>query len=452
MRDAVGVAAARSARRSRRLASAAPAFSALDLLLEALARHGVHAEGREQLAQDVVGRQCRRARAPRGSGAISASTKCRTASRIISCSSLHWYTAALPRELDWPVKTRHGAWRRSKHRFEALQVRSRPGAVPDGRLRRLLPDRVRRQLAAAPHLPRCGSSVMTALSLVFYGYSRRPLRRGCCSAARRRRTGPSAGPSPTALGPDGEPHAESIDLVRAAVVVNLGVLGFFKYYGFFVDVVADALDSIGLDVSPPLLADHPAGRHLVLHVPGDQLRHRHLPRRASEPVPLARLRASTCRSSRTSSPARSCGRASSLPAARASAPTRAASTSAEAFLLIVARPVQEGRDLELPRHRARRPGVRRARRRTARSSSWSRVYAYAIQIYADFTGYTDIAIGCALLLGFRFPQNFDAPYRAAVAPGLLAPLAHDAVALAARLPLHPARRQPRRRARARTAT
>ena len=41
------------------------------------------------------------------------------------------------------------------------------------------------------------------------------------------------------------------------------------------------------------------------------------------------------------------------------------------------------------------------------------VYAYAIQIYADFSGYTDIAIGLALLLGFRFPQNFDAPYTAA---------------------------------------
>jgi D-alanyl-lipoteichoic acid acyltransferase DltB (MBOAT superfamily) len=39
-------------------------------------------------------------------------------------------------------------------------------------------------------------------------------------------------------------------------------------------------------------------------------------------------------------------------------------------------------------------------------------YAYAIQIYADFSGYTDIAIGCALLLGIRLPQNFDAPYRA----------------------------------------
>ena len=40
------------------------------------------------------------------------------------------------------------------------------------------------------------------------------------------------------------------------------------------------------------------------------------------------------------------------------------------------------------------------------------VYAYAFQIYADFSGYTDMAIGIALLLGFRFPANFDAPYTA----------------------------------------
>jgi len=39
-------------------------------------------------------------------------------------------------------------------------------------------------------------------------------------------------------------------------------------------------------------------------------------------------------------------------------------------------------------------------------------YAYAAQIYCDFSGYTDIAIGVALLMGFVFPQNFRAPYRA----------------------------------------
>jgi alginate O-acetyltransferase complex protein AlgI len=39
-------------------------------------------------------------------------------------------------------------------------------------------------------------------------------------------------------------------------------------------------------------------------------------------------------------------------------------------------------------------------------------YAYAAQIYCDFSGYTDMAIGLALLLGFVFPQNFNSPYRA----------------------------------------
>lgn len=40
------------------------------------------------------------------------------------------------------------------------------------------------------------------------------------------------------------------------------------------------------------------------------------------------------------------------------------------------------------------------------------VYGYAIQIYCDFSGYTDIAIGLALLMGFRIPINFNSPYKA----------------------------------------
>ncbi|MFL5955088.1 MAG: MBOAT family O-acyltransferase [Gaiellaceae bacterium] len=39
-------------------------------------------------------------------------------------------------------------------------------------------------------------------------------------------------------------------------------------------------------------------------------------------------------------------------------------------------------------------------------------YGYAVQIFADFCGYTNIAIGVALLLGFEFPQNFASPYAA----------------------------------------
>lgn len=40
------------------------------------------------------------------------------------------------------------------------------------------------------------------------------------------------------------------------------------------------------------------------------------------------------------------------------------------------------------------------------------VYGYAIQIYCDFSGYTDIAIGIALWLGFRLSVNFNSPYKA----------------------------------------
>src|SRR5580658_10738565 len=40
------------------------------------------------------------------------------------------------------------------------------------------------------------------------------------------------------------------------------------------------------------------------------------------------------------------------------------------------------------------------------------MYGYALQIYCDFSAYTDIAIGVANLLGYEFPQNFNYPYRA----------------------------------------
>ena len=41
------------------------------------------------------------------------------------------------------------------------------------------------------------------------------------------------------------------------------------------------------------------------------------------------------------------------------------------------------------------------------------VYGYGLQIYCDFSGYTDIAIGIGLLFGFRLPVNFNSPYKAA---------------------------------------
>ena len=40
------------------------------------------------------------------------------------------------------------------------------------------------------------------------------------------------------------------------------------------------------------------------------------------------------------------------------------------------------------------------------------VYGYTLQIYFDFSGYTDLAVGISLMLGFRLPPNFDSPYKA----------------------------------------
>jgi alginate O-acetyltransferase complex protein AlgI len=40
------------------------------------------------------------------------------------------------------------------------------------------------------------------------------------------------------------------------------------------------------------------------------------------------------------------------------------------------------------------------------------MYGYAAQIFCDFSAYSDMAIGLAVLMGYRFPQNFDQPYRA----------------------------------------
>ena len=49
---------------------------------------------------------------------------------------------------------------------------------------------------------------------------------------------------------------------------------------------------------------------------------------------------------------------------------------------------------------------------TGMLTAWSGVIAFGLQIYFDFSGYTDMAIGMAKLLGFHFPVNFRRPYLA----------------------------------------
>jgi D-alanyl-lipoteichoic acid acyltransferase DltB (MBOAT superfamily) len=44
--------------------------------------------------------------------------------------------------------------------------------------------------------------------------------------------------------------------------------------------------------------------------------------------------------------------------------------------------------------------------------SWSAILAYSMQLYFDFSGYSDMAIGLARMFGIRFPPNFNSPYKA----------------------------------------
>jgi D-alanyl-lipoteichoic acid acyltransferase DltB (MBOAT superfamily) len=46
------------------------------------------------------------------------------------------------------------------------------------------------------------------------------------------------------------------------------------------------------------------------------------------------------------------------------------------------------------------------------SAAWAGVLAYTMQIYFDFSGYSDMAIGASFMLGVRLPANFYSPYKA----------------------------------------
>jgi D-alanyl-lipoteichoic acid acyltransferase DltB (MBOAT superfamily) len=195
----------------------------------------------------------------------------------------------------------------------------------------------------------------------------------------------------------------------AAVAANLAVLGWFKYYGFFVTSVATTLRDLGVDISPRLVqVALPVGISFftfqalsyVFDVGRDVL----------DPAPLLDV-----------------------------------AVYLAFFPHLVAGPIVRASEF-LPQLR-RRPDPKRVDSSTAfwlitkglfkkvviasylstvlvdsvfatpnahsAPQVLAGIYGYAIQIYADFSGYTDIAIGLALLLGIRFPENFDRPYVAA---------------------------------------
>ena len=49
-------------------------------------------------------------------------------------------------------------------------------------------------------------------------------------------------------------------------------------------------------------------------------------------------------------------------------------------------------------------------------AAWAGALAYTFQIYFDFSGYSDMAIGLARMFGIRLPLNFHSPYKATTSP------------------------------------
>ena len=224
------------------------------------------------------------------------------------------------------------------------------------------------------------------------------------------------------------------------VAVDLGVLGVFKYYGFFVDEFGalPRLDRPGHAAAPAHA--RPADRALVHHLPGDLLRGRRQARPAAarqharlRPLPEL-LPARGGRPDRAGARVHPAARKAARPERRGGGRRRRPDR---------ARPGEEGGDSRLPGPRGGRPGVRRpgGLRRARRRAGRLRVRGpdllrlLGLHRHRHRRGAAD---------GLRLPAELQQPLPRHQLPRLLAPLAHDPVALPARLPLHPAGRQPRR--------
>jgi D-alanyl-lipoteichoic acid acyltransferase DltB (MBOAT superfamily) len=193
-----------------------------------------------------------------------------------------------------------------------------------------------------------------------------------------------------------------------AVAANLAVLGFFKYYGFFVTSVTDGLGALGIDANPPLLqVVLPVGISFFTFQALSYVIDRY--RDDTDGYPL--LDFAVYLSFFPHLVAGPIVRARELLPQLQERPDPRRVDAALAFRLIFAGLFKKVVISSFVASAAvdevfAVPGQYRS------LEILIAIYAYAIQIYADFSGYTDIAIGCALLLGLRFPQNFDAPYTA----------------------------------------
>jgi alginate O-acetyltransferase complex protein AlgI len=197
-------------------------------------------------------------------------------------------------------------------------------------------------------------------------------------------------------------------IMAATVAVDLGVLGLFKYYGFFVGEIGRFLDSLGLGMPLPLLSlALPIGLSFITFQAISyvvDVKRGHLP-------PASTLDFALYLSFFPHVVAGPIVRAREF-IPQLATPRDPRNVAVGAGVVLIA--IGLVKKVAIADYLAREVvdpvfGVPEA---YAAPDVALAAYAYAAQIYCDFSGYTDIAIGVALLMGFVFPQNFNNPYRA----------------------------------------
>jgi len=195
-------------------------------------------------------------------------------------------------------------------------------------------------------------------------------------------------------------------ILLASLVANLGVLGFFKYFGFFVDSTVELLEALGLGAPEwELQVLLPIGISFYTFQTLSYTIDRY---RRTLPAERSLLNFALYVSFFPQLVAGPIVRAKEfLPMAAAARVFRWESMRIGLQLVlwglfkkaVVADNLAPFIDGTFGSESALGAGVRLLA-----------VYAFCIQIYCDFSGYTDIARGTAKLLGFEFPQNFRMPY------------------------------------------
>ena len=196
-------------------------------------------------------------------------------------------------------------------------------------------------------------------------------------------------------------------IVAVAVALDLGLLGVFKYYGFFAEETNAVLDAVGLGLPVPLAAIAlPVGISFITFQAISytvDVHRRLLPPAKTIDVglylsffphlvagPIVRAR-------------------EFLPQLESPRDPRQVAVGAGVALIVIGLV----KKVAIADYLARAvvDPVFAVPQAYSAPDVILAAYAYAVQIFCDFSGYTDIAIGLALLLGFVFPQNFDRPYR-----------------------------------------